>query len=150
MGGTTLQSYNSFDTSTEADLIGYTEHDGPCGLVFLETGYPFPTNLSSRRLDTLRHRILQSYMRFLAGPYPNSGGLRVIDMEAGPEANWATDFAIANPNSTVEAIDIVPIVNDKLPTNLEFRLDDAEVELVKHYDVIHLRNFYPKCWRAAL
>jgi len=74
-------------------------------------------------------------------PLPTASPLRVLDIGTGTGI-WAIDFASQYPSSHVIGTDLSPTQPSWAPSNVQFQLDDAQLEWTfpdNHFDYIHLR-----------
>ncbi|KHN99385.1 TAM domain methyltransferase [Metarhizium album ARSEF 1941] len=131
----------SASTSIRSSITRYEWRHGRRYHAYQSGAYPFPNDEREQdRLDMLHHavtRLLDDRL-FLAPIQPN--GMRILDIGTGTGL-WPIQMGDSYPGASITGNDLSPIQPTWVPANVNFLVDDVELDWVETsaYDYIHCR-----------
>ncbi|TWU79103.1 hypothetical protein ED733_008740 [Metarhizium rileyi] len=129
-------------TSIRSSITRYEWRHGRRYHAYQSGAYPFPNDEREQdRLDMLHHattRLLDDRL-FLAPIQPD--GMRILDIGTGTGL-WPIQMGDSHPGASITGNDLSPIQPTWVPTNVNFLIDDVELDWVETdaYDYIHSRH----------
>lgn len=128
-------------TSIRSSVTRYEWKHGRRYHAYQSGTYPFPNDEREQdRLDMLHHattRLLDDRL-FLAPIQPD--GMRILDIGTGTGL-WPIQMGDLYPGASITGNDLSPIQPTWVPTNVNFLVDDVELDWIETntYDYIHCR-----------
>ncbi|KAI5463897.1 S-adenosyl-L-methionine-dependent methyltransferase [Mariannaea sp. PMI_226] len=140
-----------------SSILDYRRENGRTYHRYKDGKYYLPNDeLENERLDLQHHLYFLTFENKLGFAPPNnrnSNVKRVLDLGTGTGI-WAIDYADEHPEAKVIGVDLSPIQPNFVPPNVEFIIDDIDVEWNYNipFDYIHSRmmNSCVKDWKVYL
>ncbi|CCF43091.1 TAM domain methyltransferase [Colletotrichum higginsianum] len=112
---------------------------------YKEGQYHFPNDDPEQEREDMKHAMVVHLCGGSLHSAPLENPQKVLDVGTGTGI-WAIDMGDEYPEADIIGIDLSPIQPDFVPPNVQFIVDDAEVEWVypdDTFDYVHLRNMAP-------
>ncbi|GKT51224.1 secondary metabolism regulator LAE1 [Colletotrichum spaethianum] len=112
---------------------------------YKEGQYHFPNDDVEQEREDMKHAMVVHLCSGKLHSAPLENPQKILDVGTGTGI-WAIDMGDEYPEADVIGTDLSPIQPDFVPPNVQFFVDDAEVEWVypdNSFDYVHLRNMAP-------
>ncbi|KKY22684.1 putative sam dependent [Phaeomoniella chlamydospora] len=103
-----------------------------------EEEYLLPVDEREKARLDLFHCCVKLILNSKSSLAPMTVGGRVLDLGTGTGI-WAIELAESDPASVVIGVDLAPIQPDFVPPNLEFQIEDIEMQWTWSYDFTFIR-----------
>ncbi|KAM0421405.1 hypothetical protein ACHAPT_010759 [Fusarium lateritium] len=137
------ESGDSSTTELEEDRLSHWEIDGRqyCSIVKGDRP-PFPSDPEHLETLNLLHVAYTALWGDKLCQAPIKDVQRIVDIGTGT-GHWAIEMAVAHPQAVVIGMDIAPVQQELVPSNVEFQIHDCNQELMmskNSVDFIHMRG----------
>ncbi|TDZ33076.1 Secondary metabolism regulator LAE1 [Colletotrichum spinosum] len=152
--GSASETTSNASTSLASSVRDYDFENSRRYHKYKQGQYHFPNDNQEQDREDMKHAMVVHLCNGRLHDAPLDKPQKIIDIGTGTGI-WAMDMGDEYPEADVVGIDLSPIQPDFVPPNVQFVVDDAEVEWMYPegaFDYVHIRNMAPsiKKWPELL